>query len=80
MGSTLKNRCVGSQKKNLRSFFYGSEDIITFRDRILGKKSQAFQGLVTYLCQSYARGKGAATLADCCIQLPCPECGGLSFD
>lgn len=67
-------------KKKLEKLFHGSEDIITFRDRIGGWKTLPFQGIVTYLCQSYSQGKGAAALADYCVQIPCPECKGLRLD
>lgn len=67
-------------EEKLEKLFYGSEDIITFQDRVGGKKSQAFQGIAAYLCQSYTQGKGGAALAGCCVRQPCPECGGLRFD
>lgn len=67
-------------EEKLEKLFYGSEDIITFQDRVGGKKNQAFQGIAAYLCQSYAQGKGGAALAGCCVQQPCPECGGLRLD
>lgn len=67
-------------EEKLEKLFYGSEDIITFQDRVGGKKSQAFQGIATYLCQSYIHGKGGAALAACCVRQPCPKCGGLRID
>lgn len=67
-------------EEKLEKLFYGSEDIITFQDRVGGKKSQAFQGIAAYLCQSYTQGKGGAALAGCCVRQPCPVCGGLRLD
>lgn len=67
-------------EKNLEKLFYGSDDVITFRDRVGGKKSLSFQGIVPYLCQSYIQGKGGTSLAACCIRRPCPQCGGLRLD
>lgn len=67
-------------EEKLEKLFYGSEDVITLQDRVGGKKSQAFQGIAAYLCQSYAQGKGGAALAGCCVRKPCPECGGLRLD
>ena len=67
-------------EEKLKKLFYGTEDIITFQDRVGGKKSQAFQGIASYLCQSYVQGKGGAALAGCCVRQTCPECNGLRLD
>lgn len=75
-GEPLKN----IPEEKLEKLFYGSEDVITFQDRVGGKKSQAFQGIASYLCQSYLQGKGGAALAGCCVRQPCPACGGLRLD
>ena len=66
--------------EKLEKLFYGSEDVISFQDRVGGKKSLTFRGIATYLGESYARGKGGAALAECCVRQLCPECGGLRLD
>ena len=67
-------------EEKLKKLFYGSEEVVSFQDRIGGKKCLAFRGITTYLGESYTHGKGGAALAECCVREPCPECGGLRLD
>lgn len=66
--------------EKLKKLFYGSEDIISFQDRVGGKKSLVFRGIAAYLVESYSHGRGGAALAECCVRKLCPECGGLRLD
>ena len=50
-------------EEKLKKLFYGSEEVVSFQDRIGGKKCLAFRGITTYLGESYTHGKGGAALA-----------------
>ena len=39
-------------EEKLKKLFYGSEEVVSFQDRIGGKKCLAFRGITTYLGES----------------------------
>ena len=71
------NKLTKDQKNTL---FYGGTDSITFKDRIGGKKSLVFEGVLVYLTESYKCGKGKTALTAYFSELNCPECNGTRFD
>lgn len=64
----------------MKILFYGGPDIITFKDRIGGKKALVYEGFLAYLLDSYKNGKGKKALTAYFSDIMCPECKGTRFD
>jgi len=65
---------------NLHSILYGMATEITFTDRIGGKKTKKFEGIINYLKENYKNGKGKNSLNEICTQTTCEECKGIRLD
>lgn len=67
-------------EKALNTIMYGKDKEITFIDRIGGKKTLVFEGVVSYLDAAYRAHKGGETLGNLFDESVCPDCKGNRFD
>ena len=66
--------------KNFQAVMYGLKKKITFMDRIGGKKTLTFEGVMNYLDAGYRAHKGEDILASLFDEAVCSECQGSRFD
>ena len=64
----------------LEDILYGFGENITFTDRVGGKKTLRYQGVVNYLSESYKAGKGGVLLANLFNKKECSMCDSTRLD
>lgn len=67
-------------REQMQILFQGGSDVVSFKDRIGGKKSIQFEGILNYLTNSYNNGKGKTALSSYFSDSLCPACNGTRFD
>lgn len=80
LGLDVRTPIDSLPEKEFNAILYGWDKEISFKDRVGGKKTQIFKGVVNYLNQSYQMHKGGESLAKLFDTSDCPDCACSRFD
>lgn len=79
-GIDSKNPINKLKKNDLKQLFGGTDEIITFSDRVGGKKGLVFEGVIHYLISAFQKNRKREPLASVVKESECPNCNGTRVD